>query len=870
MLRRRLRLYLGAGAAVFLIAAAAVLILRRPPEPYTPGAELERGAEITRSLDRELPSDAPAVRFADATAESGLRFVHFQGKRSTQLPEDMGSGLAWGDYDGDGDPDLFLVNAAGPLTGDAERSESPARSTLYRNEGDGTLADVGAAAGLDVGGWGMAAAWGDYDGDRDLDLAVTRYGTNRLFRNEGDGTFVDVSDETGIGGPEGFWTGASWGDFDRDGDVDLYVCGYVRYQYEKGDAGRATLQFESVVPFTLNPSSYPALPNLLYRNDGGRFREVAREAGVANPEGRSLSASWADFDADGWPDLYVANDVSDNAMFHNRGDGRFDDVSHAAWVADYRGAMGLAIGDWNDDGHLDIFVTHWLAQENALFENQAAVVAARPGEPMHFVDKADLFGLGQIALDDVGWGTEFVDYDNDGRLDLFVANGSTFQEARDTSRLVAMRNRLFWNGGPERGFFAVGAAAGEPFTRAEVGRGAAFADYDDDGDLDAAVLNNGGPALLLRNEGGEGNNWLRVVLRGPHRPDGGPARAPATSTFALGARVRVTAQGITRLRTIGGSSSYLSQPPPGEAWFGLGRAAAVDRLEIDWPDGTVTAPEALPVNAAVRIVAGEPPAFTLARRPERGRDDVLAFWERYREATAARLRGDCGSAESIYQAALRLDPEHEDTLYYLGQCRMEIGRTGPALEALQRLVALRPESPRGHVAIAVLHASIGGDGSFDLEAAERHLRRAHALNREETGPLVRLGEVRLLRGDAAEAGSLLRDALRTNPKSVEAAFLLGYLAWDGGDSEAARDYCRSARQAARREAPAGGVPGEGDVRRESGGPAPAPVARPALLSPLARELLAHDGPVEGSAPSDEDLRRLYEPVREFLAGRAGR
>jgi Flp pilus assembly protein TadD len=793
----------------------------------------------------------------------------------------MGSGLAWGDYDGDDDPDLFLVNAAGPLTANNdEPSASTARAALYRNEGNGSFTDVTTDAGLDIAGLGMGAAWGDYDGDDDLDLAVTRYGTNLLWRNDGDGSFTEVSRETGIGGIEGFWAGASWADFDRDGDADLYICGYVGYDYEEGDLGQATLQFETVVPFTLNPSSYPPQRNLLYRNDGGRFLEVADEAGVANGSGRSLSAAWADFDRDGWPDLYVANDISDNAMYHNRGDGRFDDISHAAWVADYRGAMGLAVGDWNNDGDLDIFVTHWLAQENSLLENQAGVIATRPGEPMHFVDNADLLGLGQIALDDIGWGAEFVDYDNDGRLDLFVVNGSTFQEVENPSRLIAMRDRLFWNGGADRGYFELGEAGdrgyfelgeagGEPFARAEVGRGAAFADYDQDGDLDAAILNNGGPARLLRNDGGNGKNWLRVVVRGPADRSGGAPSPPETSSFALGAVVSLTADGATRVRQVGASPSYLSQSPPGETWFGLGEAGTVERLTIAWPDGETQEIEALPVNATVRVIEGEEPVLALGPRPERRRDEVLAFWERYREATAGRLRGDCASAVEAYEAALLHHPEHEDTLYYLGQCHRETGRHDAARRALLRLIALRPESARGHVALGALYATAGEGHRPDLRTAERHLRRAHTLNAEETGPLVRLGEVRLLQGDRGEAASLLGAALRSNPKSVEAAFLLGYLAWEGGDLDGARRYCRAALRAGRSEAPVEGVLGEGDLKPTAGsnGAAGASLSssRRTIFTELAQPLLAHDGGADGPEEmTADDFQRLYRPVRDYI------
>jgi hypothetical protein len=597
--RRRAARFLLAGAAAFVLVTALVFLLRPKPAAYVPGADAGASGEITRSLERELPGAPGGVAFTERAAEAGLRFSHFHGARSSQLPEDMGSGLAWGDYDGDGDPDLFVVNESGPLTLSAQDvARSPAMARLYRNRGDGTFDDVTEASGLAVRGLGMGAAWGDYDGDGDLDLFVTRYGSNLLYRNEGR-RFSDVSAETRVGAAEGFWTGISLADYDRDGDLDAYVCGYVRYQHDPAKAGETSRQFKSVVPFTLNPSSYPPERNLLLRNERGVFTDVAKEAGVDNLSGRSLSASWADFDADSWPDLYVANDVSDNAMYRNLGGGRFADISHSAWVADHRGAMGLGIGDWENDGDFDIFVTHWLAQENALYADESRSMKVTKEAPLRFVDQADLFGLGQIALDVIGWGTGFLDFDNDGWLDLYAVNGSTFQEENDPSLLVPMRHFLFWNSGGD-GFFELGDKAGAPFTVPAVGRGSAAADYDGDGDLDIAMVVHGGALRLARNENGSQRGWLRVVLRGT-------AAAPRTTTFATGALVRLTTAERTQMRLVGGQSSYLSQEPPGEVLFGTGDAARIERLEVRWPSGKLESFANLPVRATIRIEEGGPP-----------------------------------------------------------------------------------------------------------------------------------------------------------------------------------------------------------------------------------------------------------------------
>ena len=347
--------------SLVLVPSVLWLLLRERNKPYSPGGSVEG---VTRSLERNIPAGYPRVEFRDVSRQAGIQFRHFFGQRSTQLPEDMGSGAAWGDYDNDGNVDLYIVNIAGPLTlSEAERARSPAGNKLYHNKGNGTFTDVTDSSGVGFRGIGMGAAWGDFDNDGYLDLVVTSYRRLVLYRNNGNGTFSDVAGQARLSKFDGFWTAASWADYDRDGNLDLYICGYVQYAFRPEDLGRAALQYKAAVPFTLNPSSYPPERNLLFRNNGnGTFTEVGRRAGVDNPQGRSLSAAWCDFNGDGLPDLYVANDISDNAMFRNLGNGRFADVSHQAWVADYRGAMGLGVGDWDGDGAPDIFITHWIAQ----------------------------------------------------------------------------------------------------------------------------------------------------------------------------------------------------------------------------------------------------------------------------------------------------------------------------------------------------------------------------------------------------------------------------------------------------------------------------------------------------------------------------
>ncbi|MDH3214807.1 MAG: CRTAC1 family protein [Candidatus Krumholzibacteria bacterium] len=593
--QRRIALTVLISGTVALIVGA-VVIFKPSPKPYVPGEPIEG---LTDELSRSLPSDYPPVTYTDVSLPAGIDFRHFSGQRTTQLPEDMGSGAAWGDYDRDGWLDLYVVNEVGPLTMSAQQiASSPAHNVLYRNRGDGTFEDVTAQAGVGYRGCGQAAAWGDYDNDGFLDLIVTNYGVNVLYHNRGDGTFADTSEEAGIGGVEGYWAGASWGDYNRDGTLDLYVCGYVQYSYEAEAARAKSRQYDAPVPAALNPSTYEPHRNLLFCNKGdGTFRDVTHSAGVENLAGRSLSATWCDFDDDGWPDLYVANDVSDNVLFHNRGDGTFEDISHNAWVADYRGAMGLAVGDWDGDQDMDLFVTHWIAQENALYNNMLsdfADVRAGGGAAVNFTDVADQFGLGQIALDYIGWGTAFVDFNNDGRLDLFVVNGSTFQQNQDPRFLAPMRMLLFWNRGPQDGFFEVGTVSGEVFSKRYVGRGLAVGDYDNDGDNDAFVVVNGGSAMLLKNEGGNANYWLKVRTIGR-----------ASNRFGVGAKLRLAAGDVRAMREVGSGSSYYSQNAVGEELFGLGKAERVDSLVITWPSGAIQILSDIAVNQVLVVTEDE-------------------------------------------------------------------------------------------------------------------------------------------------------------------------------------------------------------------------------------------------------------------------
>ncbi len=559
-------------ALVALLLSYAVFVAR---EPVATSPRDGNGAitGLTSVLARQATPDMVRFRLDDLAAAAGIEFRHFPGRRGSLLPEDMGSGLAWGDYDDDGDPDLLLVNFKGPID-PVEPERGDGRHALYRNHGDGTFSDVSAAAGLDRASYGLGAAWGDYDNDGDLDLYLTNFGPNLLYRNDGDGTFSEVGEPAGVAGT-GFSAGCAWGDYDRDGFIDLYVSNYVEFVYRADDRQRTERQYGAEIPYTINPSAYPPAANRLYRNNGdGTFTDVAERAGVANPTGRSLVATWFDFDGDAWVDLYVANDVSENGVFLNRGDGSFADIGASSLAADYRGAMGLAVGDYDGDLDLDLFVTHWIAQENALFENMVSErLEDEEGRPrIFFMDTADLNGLGQASLRMVGWATGFVDFDNDALLDLWVVNGNTLERDDDPTRLRPQHLQIF-SQQPSRGFFEVARQASEALAQPLVGRGGAHADYDGDGLMDLAVMVHGGRPLLLRNASPDPGNWLRLRLR----QRGG-------NTRALAARVWVTTGDRVQTAQVGAGASYLSQNDT-DLHFGLGAADRVDELTVQWPDG---------------------------------------------------------------------------------------------------------------------------------------------------------------------------------------------------------------------------------------------------------------------------------------------
>jgi len=598
--RHVLMLRWGVPTAVLTIGAAvAVVMLTQRSDPMAPGEDGSIDG-LTSVLARETTDDMVTVALVDETEASGIDFKHFPDTRRSVLPEDMGSGAAWGDYDDDGDQDLFLVNFASSILEPLPEVAGPGSSRLYRNDG-GTFVDVSQHVGLAKPLRGNGAAWADYDGDDDLDLYVTAWGENRLFRND-DGVFVDVASAAGVD-DDGFGTGIAWFDADGDGWIDLYVCNYVDFQYREEDLARREKQYGAEVPFTLNPSSYKAQPNRLYRNNGdGTFTDIAEASGVDDKTGRSLGAAPFDFDLDGDVDLYVANDVSANGVFLNAGDGTFKDIGASSLAADYRGAMGMAVGDMDQDDDFDLFVTHWIAQENAAFENMHSEDwKDKDGKRrMFFMDSAEMLGLGQVSLKMVGWSTGFSDFDNDGLDDLWVVNGHTLEDVADATKLRSQRMQLFRQV-PDEGFFDLGEAASESIAVPMVGRGGASADFNGDGLVDLLAVECGGSPRLLRNASEPVGGHLVVQLR-----------QPAPNTRGLGAIVRVKTPKGTQMRQVGGQAAYLSQDML-DPHFGLGGAAAAD-VEVLWPDGLVSEIPEVTAGATVRIPRTDGGALRVDRR----------------------------------------------------------------------------------------------------------------------------------------------------------------------------------------------------------------------------------------------------------------
>jgi hypothetical protein len=536
---------------------------------------------IVTSLAAVVSAATPVV-FRDVTDRAGIAFKHNSGAFGAKyMPETFGAGVVWLDVDADGRQDLLLVNStqwpgrAGPAT----------HAVLYRNKGGGVFADITRGSGLDVPVYGLGAAAADFDNDGHVDVYLTALGPNRLLKGRGDGTFVDITAKAGVGDP-GFSTSALWFDYDRDGRLDLFVANYVRWTPE------ADL-FCSLVGDTKSyctPESYQGQSPTLYRNRGGQtFEDVTAAAGLRAPSSKALGVAMLDFDADGWMDLLVANDTQPNQLFRNRGNGTFEDVGVLAGVAFSesgvaRAGMGVDAADYDGSGRPSVVIGNFSNEMMALYRNEGNGV---------FIDEAPRAGIGRPTLLTLTFACFFFDFDLDGWPDIFAANGHVADDVgRVQSRIAyAQRPQLFHNIGKGR-FEEIVPIEDSALSTPLVGRGAAYADFDNDGDPDVLIAANNGRARLFRNDGGNANNMLRVQMVGV-----------TSNRDGIGARVDVTAGGDRRWQIVKTGSSYLSQSEL-PLTFGLGRAATASTVRVTWPGGNVDTLSDVKANQQITIREG--------------------------------------------------------------------------------------------------------------------------------------------------------------------------------------------------------------------------------------------------------------------------
>jgi len=527
-------------------------------------------------------ADQP-VRFSDQTAAAGIAMRHtFGGPEKRYIVESHGSGAAFFDRDNDGDLDLYVVNGATFAT---YADGSGPGNFLYTNLGDGRFAEGATAAGIADAGWGAGVAVGDYDNDGWRDLYVTNYGANRLYHNDGEGVFAATGEAAG----DAYSAGAAFFDYDNDGDLDLYVTNYVEFDIAglaQVDAQADNCIFVGGIQVYCGPKGMPGAADRLYRNDDGAFTDATAESGIEGANRNyGLGVVPADFDNDGDTDLFVANDETPNVLFDNNGDGSFTDIALFAGTAyngegDAEAGMGVDAGDYDNDGDLDLYVTHFFRETNTLYRNDGGG---------RFADATVVSGLAAPTVSLLGWGTRFFDYDNDGRLDLFVANGHVYPQVDsvETGSTYRQANQLFRNRG-DGGFDDASAAAGLADLPPKVSRGASFGDYDNDGDTDIFVVELNDAPTLLRNDGGNAGGWLAVRLFGQ-----------ADNRDGVGARLHLRNGTGSQSRTVNGAASYLSHNDL-RVYFGMGNEKKAD-LEVVWPDGTRHTLNDLPAGRLVAL-----------------------------------------------------------------------------------------------------------------------------------------------------------------------------------------------------------------------------------------------------------------------------
>jgi len=541
---------------------------------------------VVAGQSAKLQNASTPVRFTDVRKEAGITFL----QDSTQTDEKyyletMGTGVGWLDYNQDGLMDLFFVQSAAT---DAYKPPHPLRSALYRNNGDGTFTDVTGKAGVGgEGHYGQGVAVGDYDNDGYPDLYVTGYGRAILYHNNSDGTFTDVTAKAGVA-DEGQWsTSAGWFDYDKDGWLDLVVTNYIDWSPKNnlwcGDRRPGYRSY-------CNPGNYKGEKTKLYHNNhDGTFTDVSDISGVGKPESKGMGVVLADFNGDGWPDIAIANDTWPNFLFLNKHDGTFQDVSLVSGMAAsedgrYEAGMGIDAADVDGDGWLDIYVTHLDFELNRLYHNN---------HDGTFDDYTYRSGLGNKAMLYSGVSTKFLDYDNDGWEDIVQLNGAMLDNVQLYHSEVSYKEPLLMFRNVGKGQFEnVSKSLGPDFQRSIAGRGIATADYENDGDIDIAINNRGDYPELLRNDGGNANHWLEILLIGTR-----------SNRDGIGASLKLTSEGFVHVEQAKGGMGYMSASDP-RIFFGLGKRTKIDSLEITWPSGQVDKLTNVPVDKIIVVKEG--------------------------------------------------------------------------------------------------------------------------------------------------------------------------------------------------------------------------------------------------------------------------
>ncbi|HBL45517.1 CRTAC1 family protein [Gimesia sp.] len=577
--------------------------------------QMQQPEEIVRETPLSLPAERkveeitlPKIPFTDITEEAGIRFIHNNGAAGEKLlPETMGGGAAFFDYDNDGDQDLLLIGSQNwPWNQAAEQNKSVSSLALYQNDGSGKFQVVTERMGLNLSLYGMGVACGDYDNDGLIDLYISSLGSNRLLKNEGT-RFKDVTAQAGVGGPDHLWsTSCGWFDYDRDGDLDLLVCNYVDWTPAYDRAQNFTLK--GGIRAYGRPQNFNGVNPLLYQNQGnGTFKDMTEQAGLkvfspgtGVPLAKSLGLNFYDFDEDGYLDIFITNDTVQNLLFRNQQNGTFSEIAARSGVAfdmdgNARGAMGIDIATFRNDDTLGIAIGN--------FANEMTALYTSPGKEMQFIDEAISNGLGPQTRQALTFGVFFFDADLDGRLDLFSANGHLEEDINivQARQHYEQPPQLFWNCGPQYATEFVPldeSRVGQDFVKPLVGRGATFADIDGDGDLDLIIMTTGNKPRLLRNDQQTGHHWVRfhLVSEDTSKKD----RSAASPRDALGAHIQITTATGNQSRMVMPTRSYLAQTEL-PVTFGLGKDEEIELVTVNWPSGKSTSLKNLKPDQLYRI-----------------------------------------------------------------------------------------------------------------------------------------------------------------------------------------------------------------------------------------------------------------------------